>query len=98
MAVKQNATDLAHKYPLAAKAVDDCFYVDDALAGADSTEEAIKLQKQLHNLFSQGGFLLRKWNSNDPAVLQHMAPELKDSQTKYTITDVETYTKTLGIG
>ena len=97
MAVKQNATDLAHKYPLAAKAVDNSFYVDDGLTGADSTEEAIKLQKQLHNLFSQGGFLLRKWNSNDPAVLQHVAPELKDSQTKHTITDVETYTKTLGI-
>ena len=59
--------------------------------------EAIKLQKQLHNLFSQGGFLLCKWNSNDPAVLQHVAPELKDSRTKHTITDVETYTKTLGI-
>ena len=97
MAIKENATDLAHKYPLAAKAVDNSFYVDDGLTGADSTEEAIKLQKQLHNLFSQGGFLLRKWNSNDPVVLQHVAPELKDSRTKHTITDVETYTKTLGI-
>ena len=97
MAVKQNAIDLAHKYPLAAKAVDDSFYVDDGLTGADSTEEAKQLQKQLHNLFSQGGFLLRKWNSNDPAVLQHLAPELKDARTKHAITDVETYTKTLGI-
>ena len=97
MSVKQNATDLAHKYPLAAKAVDESFYVDDGLTGADSTEEAIELQKQLQDLFSQGGFLLRKWNSNDPAILQHISSELKDSQTMHTITDVETYTKTLGI-
>ena len=97
MSVKQNATNLAHKYPLAAKAVDESFYVDDGLTGADSTEEAIELQKQLQDLFSQGGFLLRKWNSNDPAILQHISSELKDSQTMHTITDIETYTKTLGI-
>ena len=41
--------------------------------------------------------LLRKWNSNDPAVLQHIPPEFKDSQTMHTITEVEMYTKTLGI-
>ena len=38
-----------------------------------------------------------KWNSNDPAVLQHIGPDLKDSRTKHAITDAETYTKTLGI-
>ena len=97
MSVRHNAADLAHKYPLAAKAVDESFYVDDGLTGADSTKEAIELQKQLQDLFSQGGFLLRKWNSSDPAALQHIPPELKDSQTMHTITEVEVYTKTLGI-
>ena len=97
MSVKQNAADLADKYPLTAKAVDESFYVDYGLTGADSVEEATELQKQLQGLFSRGGFHLRKWNSSDPAVLQHVALELKDSQTMYPITDVETYTKTLGI-
>ena len=97
MSVRHNAADLAHKYPLAAKAVDESFYVDDGLTGADSTQEAIELQKQLQDLFSQGGFLLRKWNSSDPVALQHIPPELKDSQTMHTITEVEAYTKTLGI-
>ena len=97
MSVKQNAADLAHKYPVAARAVDESFYVDDGLTGADSTEAAIELQKQLQDLFSQGGFLLRKWNSSDPTVLQHVAPELKDLQVMHSITDTETYTKTLGI-
>ena len=38
-----------------------------------------------------------KWNSSEPAVLQHISPELKDSQSTYLITDREGYTKTLGI-
>ncbi len=43
MAVKQNALSFAHEYPLAARAVDDAFYVDDGLTGADSVEESITL-------------------------------------------------------
>ena len=63
MALKQNALDLAHQYPLAAKAVNLSFYVDDTLTGADSVEEAVALQQQLLELFDRGGFTLRKWNS-----------------------------------
>ena len=69
MLVKQNALDFSMDYPLAADAVNRAFYVDDGLTGADSTEEAIELQRQLQDLFSHGGFLLRKWNSNDQVVL-----------------------------
>ena len=78
MSVKQNALDFTMDYPLAIDAVNRAFYVDDGLTGADSTEEAIKLQRQLQDLFSHGGFLLRKWNSNDQVVLQHISPELRD--------------------
>ena len=98
MSVKQNALDFAMDYPLAVDAVNRAFYVDDGLTGADSTEEAIELQRQLQDLFSHGGFLLRKWNSNDQVVLQHISPELRDSQSMYTIPEsyIE-YVKTLGI-
>ena len=41
MAVRQNAIDLAHDYPLAAKVVEEMFYVDDCLTGADSLEDVI---------------------------------------------------------
>ena len=41
-------------------------------------EEAVELQRQLQELFPRGGFLLRKWNSSDPVVLSHVAPELRD--------------------
>lgn len=94
--VKQNVTDLAHTYPRAAKVVDNYFYVDDGLTGADSTQEATELQKTVSGAFTRRYcFLLRKWNSSDPTVLQHIAPQLQDSQTLQTITDVETYIKTL---
>lgn len=80
MAVKQNATDLALEYPLAAKAASESFYVDDGLAGGDTVEEAITLQYQLQELFGRGGFLLRKWSCSNPAVLKHLPDELKDMQ------------------
>lgn len=64
--VKQNAVDLAFECPMAARAVDESFYVDD---GADFVQEAIQLQVQLQNLFFRGAFLLCKWNSNGPATL-----------------------------
>ena len=94
MSVKQNALDFALEYP---QAVEKSFYVDDRLTGADSVEEALQLQKQLQELFSRGGFLLRKWNSSEATVLQHIAPELWDSQSLHAIPDPDEYTKTLGI-
>ena len=97
MAVKQNVLDFALQYPLAAKAVHESFYVDDGLTGADSIQEAIEMQTQLQALFSQAGFLLRKWKSSEPAVLQHLSPELLESNTMHMISDPEEYTKTLGM-
>ena len=60
MAVKQNANDFALDYPQTVDAVNNSFYVDDGLTGADSPKEAIDLHEQLQTLFSKGGFLLRK--------------------------------------
>ena len=65
MAVKQNSLNLAMDYPLAAKAVEKSFYVDDCLSGTDTVHEAIELHQQLQKSLNQGGFLLRKWNSSD---------------------------------
>ena len=97
MAVKQNAADLALEYPLALKTVCESFYVDDGLTGADTVEGAISLQQQLQESFSRGGFLLRKWNSSNPAVLEHLPDELKDAQSLCSLPDSKEYTKTLGI-
>ena len=97
MSVKQNAVDFGTEYPLAAKAVDESFYVDDCLSGSDTIEEAIKLRQQLQDLFSRAGFLLRKWHSSELAVLKHIPPDLKDPQLMQPIPNPGEYTKTLGI-
>ena len=97
MCVKQNAQDYTNTFPLAAKAVDESFYVDDGLTGADSKDEAIQLQNELQTLFGKGGFLLRKWNSSEPDILEQIAPELCDQQSVCTISEPDSYTKTLGI-
>ena len=94
MCVKRNATVYAQEYPLAAKAAKESFYVDDALTGASSQEEAMRLQGELQELFSLSGFLLRKWNSNDSVVLSHVPPELK---VVHNISDTKQHTKTLGV-
>ena len=52
------------------------FYVNYGLTGADTIEKAIDLRVQLCALFNKGGFLLKKWNSNELAVLQQIEPEL----------------------
>ena len=44
VAMRQNALDRHRKYLLTAQAVMDSFYVYDGLVGADSVDEAIKLQ------------------------------------------------------
>ena len=97
MSVKQNALDFTLQYPLAAKIVEDSFYVDDTLTGADSIEEAVERQTQLQGLFSQAGFLLHKWNSSESSLLQHIPPDLLDSNSTYIASDSEGFTKTLGL-
>ena len=97
MAVKQNAADFSLEFPTAAKAVNESFYVDDGLVGADSIEGAISLQHQLQELFDHGGFTLRKWNCSSPAVLELIPEELKGTQSLCTLPDDGGYTKTLGV-
>ena len=97
MSMKQNALDFAHEFPLAVKVVNESFYVDDCLTGADTIEEAIELQTQLQSLLLKGDFLLRKWNSNNTLVLESIPPELQDPRMTHTIHDTSDYTKTLGI-
>ena len=93
MSLKQNALDFAVDYPQAAKVVEDSFYVDDGLTGADSIQDAIELRKQLQEFFTKGGFLLRKWNSSEPAVLDHIPADLKELNLIQQLPDPDQYTK-----
>ncbi len=97
MCVKRNSIDFGNEVPLAAQAVSKSFYVDDGLTGADDIPTTIILQKQLQDLFARGGFMLHKWNSNEPNVLKHIDPSLRDIRDTQEISDKNDSTKTLGI-
>ena len=49
--------------------------MDDVLTGADSEQEAIELQTELRLLCKAGGFNLRKWASNKPALMEQVPAE-----------------------
>ncbi len=71
---KAHATD----YPHAAETVNDSMYVDDVLDSCEMIDEAVQLRRELSELFALGNFKLRKWSSNDPAVLNDIpATDLK---------------------
>ena len=97
MAVKQNARLHEHLFPSAASVVHLSFYVDDELTGADSIPDAIRLQKELQELFARGGFLLRKWRSSEPAALCHLPNNLVDQQSCQGLPVEDHFTKVLGI-
>ena len=97
MVLKQNALNLQQKYPRAAKAALECFYVDDGLVGADSVEEAICLQDELQHLFSAGGFTLRKWKTSDATVKENIPLHLRDQDPTQLITYTEVLTRVLGV-
>ncbi|XP_055622014.1 uncharacterized protein LOC129765627 [Toxorhynchites rutilus septentrionalis] len=73
------AEDEGQNYPLAVEIVRSRFYVDDVLAGSDSLEEATEICRQLRELLDLGGFSLRKWSSNNQAVLRHVPTDLWES-------------------
>ena len=44
--------------------------------GTNSVPEATELRRELQQLLDKGGFLLRKWKSNEPEALCHLLEHL----------------------
>ena len=97
MAVRKNAIQNERTHPRAAFAVQKSFYVDDGITGACSISEAIELQKELQQLFDKGGFLLRKWKSNEPEALRHLPAHLIEQGTTRELPVANELTKVLGV-
>ncbi|XP_038116997.1 uncharacterized protein LOC119769165 [Culex quinquefasciatus] len=69
-ALQQLARDEKHRFPLAAKIIEEDFYVDNALFGFDDILQASEAQSQLIQLCKAGGFELHKWSSSCPELLE----------------------------
>ena len=88
------AEDEGAQYPVAASVLKKDFYVDDLLTGANSYQAASALRDDLIRLLNKGGFLLRKWASNDPSLI----PKDSDRSTNtHLALDPNSTVTTLGI-
>ncbi|XP_037960034.1 uncharacterized protein LOC119689302 [Teleopsis dalmanni] len=59
-------------YPLACETLNEKFYVDDCLRGANTIKECKQIQEELILLLRKGGLNLRKWASNEPEMLTNI--------------------------
>ncbi|XP_058456637.1 uncharacterized protein LOC131434033 [Malaya genurostris] len=97
MTLKQLASEHAEDYPLAAAAVERCFYIDDALAGAQTLNEACQLQQEIVELLRYGCFEAHKWCSNSDLIIKNVPDELKGDEVDVSNIDEKTIVKTLGV-
>ncbi|KAK2577714.1 hypothetical protein KPH14_000812, partial [Odynerus spinipes] len=94
--LQQLASDEESKFPLGAAALREDFYVDDLLAGAGDLNSALARQREISQLQEAGGFRLRKWISNDPALLQAIRQEDR-LQPASRVLQLDERVRTLGI-
>ncbi|XP_044591989.1 uncharacterized protein LOC123270116 [Cotesia glomerata] len=92
--LQQLGKDERESYPNASVVLQNDFYVDDLLSGAETLPKAKALRNELNALLAKGGFHLRKWASNHPS-LSDNASNCGGSMSKSL--DSDTTSKTLGI-
>ena len=76
-ALKQVGLDNEREYPIATKAIQSNFYMDDFIKSVENPEEAIEVFQQLQLLLSRLGFELNKWITNNDAVTGVIPEDLK---------------------
>ena len=98
-ALQQTAADFSTPSARASQHIHNSFYVDDLLAGAESSAEAIGLYTELREVLAKGGFDLKKWRSSSAEVLKAIPTELQELIPRQELVDSHTaqYPKTLGI-
>ncbi|XP_062541135.1 uncharacterized protein LOC134209168 [Armigeres subalbatus] len=67
-------------YPTAVDAIRRRQYVDDMLTSVDTVEEAVKLANDVCYIHRKGGFHMRNWVSNSPAVLKALGENPKSEK------------------
>ncbi|XP_029671495.1 uncharacterized protein LOC115240471 [Formica exsecta] len=85
--LKQLVEDEGNKFPLVTPVLEKGRYVDNLFGGADTIQQAQDIVQELHKLCMAGGFLLQKWTSNHPAILQSIQSEKKINATSLQIED-----------
>ena len=94
--LKQPAEDKSKDFSLAPPALANNFFMDDALCGANTIEDALKLQQKLIALLGQGGFPLRKFCGSHSNILETVPPDCREMEVQ-TELDSNEGIKTLGL-
>ena len=72
------------------------FYVDDLISGTGNVYDALQLQGELREMLTKGGFWLRKWTSNHPALLEKIPVAERESNFPFEF-NLDDTVKTLGL-
>lgn len=95
--LQQVAYDNLNSYPTESQVILSDFYVDDLLTGTSTPDSLINLRKSICQILSQYGFELRKFQSNNPEVLQDLAKEFHNNDNSHYVISSDTGIKTLGV-
>lgn len=96
MTLRRLAEDEQQNFPNAAKCIKEELYMDDWVSGAHSVEEGKKRIEEMNACLKSGGFLLRKWSSNDKQLLEKVEKSNSNKPPLFTF-KTESTAKTLGI-
>lgn len=91
--LQQLAFDESTRYPFAAQIILEDFYVDDALTGSETVEEAIQRRVELTEILNCGGFPIHKWCSNEPAILETVPEKDREQFLSFEDSDINQATQ-----
>ena len=81
--LKRVGLDNEKEFPIAAKAIQNDFYMVDFIKSVETPEEAVEVLNQLQPFLSKHGFELKKWITNSDAVTTAIPEDLRSiSKTK----------------
>jgi hypothetical protein len=94
--LRQLEEDESMDFSLAPETLTNNFYVDDALCGASTIEDALILQLYLIALLGRGGFHLRKFCVSHSSILEAVPPDCREMEVPIEL-DSNEDNKTLGL-
>ncbi|XP_058840761.1 uncharacterized protein LOC131696228 [Topomyia yanbarensis] len=94
--LNQIAEDEKERFPLAAPVVRSNFYVDNLLFGGNNLNSVVETCNQVIEMLKCGRFNLRQWCANEPGILAHIPPELREPSAALEL-DRSSSIKTLGL-
>lgn len=95
--VKHHLANVSEDLSETAMVLNECLYVDDLIAGADTVERATSLYEEAQQILSSAGMKLRKWNSNSDSLQQRFEEDGLGNPSSESATSSSAVTRVLGL-